>query len=114
MSALLQMELFQNRYSSSPKIRVAGQELKTWVAEITGISGGGFAKKMLKGFCDFTNANSVGSRGITVNYILQDGKLYEVEQQTGWSRCRHYFCKAEKGEVVEIEPKEAIQCLSKA
>jgi hypothetical protein len=114
MSALLQMELFQNRFSSSPKIRALADHHKTRVAEIIGIQDGGFAKRMLKGFCDFTQANSVGSRGITVNYILQAGRYYEVEQQTGWTRSRHYFCKAELGNIVEVEVKEVLRCLSVA
>lgn len=86
----------------------------TWVAEVTGIdaASGRIQRRFLEGLKDYTDANSVGSRGVYKFYVLTDGKLYEVADRAGYGKPpRRRFCRVEDGRVVTIEIGEVLRCL---
>lgn len=65
----------------------------SWVAEITGPDEKyGLSRVFLKAKTDYSKSNSKGSRGILVEYILSQGKIYEVKEQITWGRSERYFC----------------------
>lgn len=64
-----------------------------WVAEITGIMRNGELRRVfLKKNKDYSQANSVGTRGVYAFFVLDSGRLYEVMQPLSWSKTDHYFC----------------------
>jgi len=84
-----------------------------WVAEVRGPdSQYKWQRRFLRGKKDYTRANSVGSRGVYVCYILESGLVYEVKERVSWGRSRRYFCRvSEGGEVIEIPEDEVTQWL---
>lgn len=63
-----------------------------WVAEIVGFSDKyKFERKFVKQKKDFSTSNSVGSRGINANYMLEYGKLYEISSPVSWKKTDRYF-----------------------
>jgi hypothetical protein len=74
-----------------------------WVAEITGrCRKYGYARSFLRGKVDYAKSNSKGTRGVYVNYILEDGRIYEVSEPTKRMKSERYFCTAVDGEVIKI------------
>jgi hypothetical protein len=75
-----------------------------WVAEITGLDiKYRYARRFLKGTKDFTDSNSVGSRGIYVYYVLESGRIYEILAPTSWRRSRQYFARVDdNGQIIDI------------
>lgn len=84
-----------------------------WVAEITGSDPVyKYARAFLKGKKDYTKANSVGSRGVFINYLLESGHLYEIKAQVSWKSNDRYFCMvSDAGEITKLTPEEADQWL---
>lgn len=81
----------------------------SWVAEVTGPDEKyGLARTFLRGKMDYSKANSKGSRGIFVEYVLDPGKIYEVKSQETWRRAWLYFCTVdgENGNIVVLEREE--------
>jgi len=85
-----------------------GRSLRnTWVAEILGPGDHyKWERDFLKGKKDYTNANSIGSRGVMVYYHLKDGPVYEVHSWVSWSSVDRYFCRIESGEIVRMTEEE--------
>jgi hypothetical protein len=85
----------------------------TWVAEITGFDEKyKFARAFLHGKKDYSRANSNGSRGVYLEYVLESGKVYEVKSQETWSRVRRYFCRIdEQGRIISMTEEEVIEWL---
>lgn len=77
----------------------------SWVAEITGPDEKyGLNRKFLNPKMDYSRSNSVGSRGIIAEYILSEGKIYEVKSQVSWKHADRYFCTVSpEGDIIEIE-----------
>lgn len=46
----------------------------------------------LRGKRDYSRANSRGSRGIYVHYLLESGHLYWVTSKTSWRCTETYYC----------------------
>lgn len=87
----------------------------TWVAEVTSIDArtGRIERRFLDGLKDYTEANSVGSRGVRKYYVLTDGPLYEVVDRPGYGKPqRRRYCRVQGDKIVEISIAEAISCLS--
>ncbi len=86
---------------------------KPWVAEITGFDPVyKFKREFLKAKKDYTHANSTGSRGIYVNYIIECGRIYEVKCMATNTRIDRYFCVAEEnGDIKRLAEEEVEQCL---
>lgn len=61
---------------------------------------------------DYSEANSVGSRGVYKYYWLEDGKIYQVNSPQSWKRDDNYYCFISNGEIKELTYEEAVSCLS--
>jgi hypothetical protein len=81
---------------------------RPWVAELSR----GWQRSFLRGRRDYTLANGAGSRGIFVEYVLHDGRIYDVYELTSWTDTRRYFCRVEAGEILTIEREEVPRWLS--
>lgn len=79
-----------------------------WVAEITGTDPTyKWRREFIKGKKDYGGANSVGSRGIFIHYILESGKVYEVKARTSWRSSDRYFCRVDDaGNIVRMAETE--------
>lgn len=74
-----------------------------WVARITGTDHRyKLQREFVQGDKDYSNANSVGSRGVELVYWLEPG-VYEVYERTGWSSSRRYFVWSAGGQIEEID-----------
>lgn len=108
--------LYQTAVSSAaPSIGAALESPKApyWVAIIYGKTGSRYLKNFLNGKKDYTKANSKGSRGVYIWYILQSGYVYEVSSPVSWKRISHYYCKVtDEGEIVEITQDEVDQWIA--
>jgi len=112
MLTLLKFEIF-NPSAGTLKRQAATLPSCYYVTEITGVHPrGGFTKQFLKPFVDYSNANSVGSRGATASYFLSENKLYEVQHNLNWKKQMHYFCKTVNGKIIHLTTEEAIQWLN--
>lgn len=64
-----------------------------WVAEIRGRHQKfGLDRIFLSAKRDYSHANSKGSRGVFLWFLLESGRLYEVSERTSWKNTRRYFC----------------------
>lgn len=78
-----------------------------WIAEITGFdSKYKYARSFLKFKKDYSRANSKGSRGVYAEYILDEGKIYDVKD-----RKQRYFCKVDNWQIVRIDELEVKEWL---
>jgi hypothetical protein len=85
-----------------------------WVAEITGFDPKyRYARSFLKFKKDYSRANSKGSRGVYAEYILDEGKIYDVKQSVTWKRSKRYFCTVKDWQIVEMTEQEVIDILNK-
>lgn len=82
---------------------------RPWVARIVACDPvAGLERVFLRPAKDYTGANSVGTRGVMLHFILDPGCAYEVFERVSWSRSRRYFCRAlPDGGVEEISEGEA-------
>lgn len=79
----------------------------SWVSEITDFDKKFKYKRVfVNGQWDYSEANSIGSRGIFVYYHLEENKIYDVKSQTSWNNFDRYFCQIKNGEIVKITEKE--------
>lgn len=85
-----------------------GKSMKRyWVAEITGTCPKyKYQRVFLRYKKDYSEANSIGSRGVYAYYILEDGKIYEVCAPTSWKNTDRYFCTIENGELIRLSSEE--------
>ena len=124
MKAVLALEIIGDNYYAA---RRAGEEAteresryadmmgvdkqRPWIARLTGLDTKfGFVRQFLRGQRDYSQANSIGSRGIKEYFILDTG-LYEVHERLTWRRTRRYFIRVENEQIVEIERSEVERCL---
>lgn len=78
-----------------------------WVAEISGFDERyKYKRNFLRCKKDYSRANSKGSRGVYAEYILDEGKIYEVK-----NRKKRYFCKVVDWKIVKIDESEVIEWL---
>ncbi len=90
-----------------------GVARRPWVAEITGWRGGRwYEREFLDGNKDYSQANSIGSRGVYLYYYLREGRIYEVNELSGRTRSRRYFCTVCDGAVIEMDASEVQDALS--
>lgn len=84
-----------------------------WVAEIIGHDPKyKWQRNFLRGTKDYSESNSVGSRGIYIYYWLDYGHIYDVKQPVSWKRTLRYFCRVtDDGKIVEIDESEIDQWL---
>lgn len=76
---------------------------RPWVACITDAHPKwGVERDFLRGQKDYSQANSKGSRGVYLFYILRPGEIYEVNALTSWSSSDRYFCRVEGEKLVRM------------
>lgn len=128
MKAYLEIEIFGDNirqemklYASITNMIVSGLGDSTfgkmpssgWVAEIIGFDAKfKYTRQFLKSKKDYSRANSVGSRGIFQEYILESDKIYEVKKQISQKNNLRYFCKVDnEGNIITIQENEVIEWL---
>jgi hypothetical protein len=85
----------------------------SWVAEITGLDPKyKFARTFLRGSTDYSESNSVGSRGVFRYFVLDEGHTYDVKSQETWKRSERYYCTVREGKIVELNEDEVRECLN--
>jgi hypothetical protein len=82
-----------------------------WIAEIKGFSKKYlFDREFLDKNKDYTDANSVGTRGIKCWYMLETGCVYEVQRQISWKKSEKYFCCVNAdGEIIRLTREDVIK-----
>ena len=63
---------------------------------------GDFIRKSIQGFTDYSEGNSVGSRGVYKNYILKSGNIYYVSAPVSWKKINQYYCRIKNNEIIEM------------
>lgn|SRR4030067_966599 len=86
-----------------------------WVAEIVGHDPKyKYQRIFLKGKKDYKKANSTGSRGIYLYYLLESGHVYEVLKPVSWKNSSRFFCiVTDEGNIVEVNKEFVDQWISK-
>lgn len=80
-----------------------------WVAEITGADPKyKFKREFLRFKKDYSRANSVGSRGVYANYILESGKIYDIKEH----KDRYYCTVTDNGNIVRLSEDEVKEWLN--
>lgn len=87
-----------------------------WVAEITGRHPTyGYNRQFLRARYDYTQANSVGSRGVVLNWTLKVNRVYEAWWKETWNRAQRVFLRATAaGDVRIIDRTEVEAWLNEA
>lgn len=128
MKAIIELELFAEDMRAMMKlyrdmtddlIPGLGEEFigrispSSWVAEVTGFSiKYGYDRCFLKGKRDYSRANSVGSRGVFNEYLLESGRIYDIKSQVSWKNSYRYFCTVtEDGDIKTISASEVNKML---
>ena len=83
-------------------IRYGQKRHRGWVARLIGLDARyGFRREFLEGPRDYTQADSMGQRGIYEYFYLSDG-LYEINEPTGLGKSRRYFASVADDAMTEI------------
>ena len=82
---------------------------KPWVAKITGADPRfGLGREFLSPRIDYSQANSKGSRGVYLWFVLDTGFFYEVYKHTSWRGRERYFAKVDDDGAISAIEKEAV------
>lgn len=101
------------RMRSAPFGLGAGSRPRHAVAQVMGRDGrGGWVQAYLSGAKDYSSGNSIGSRGVTVTYHLEEGPIYGVSDPRSWRRIDRYFLRITNGEAVRMTEDEVFACLA--
>jgi hypothetical protein len=81
-----------------------------WVARITGFDPTyKYKREFLRGRKDYKYANSKGSRGVFVYYILESGNIYEVKKRSK----NRFFCMVDdEGDIIHIDEDDVKQWIN--
>lgn len=92
--------------------KLAPKGTRPWVARITGLDAHyGLSREFVRfQQKDYTQANSVGSRGVFVYYTLDPG-VYEVNERVTWQKTRRYFIRVDSDTITEITREEVLEWL---
>lgn len=95
-----------DRFIGRPKSR-------PWVAEIIGGSRTHPDREFVSSKRDYSEANSKGSRGVYLWFLLETDKLYQVHERVSWKNSRRYFVAVrEDGEIYTLNDEEVDEWLS--
>jgi hypothetical protein len=83
---------------------------RPWVKRLTK-KGGHLEREFMNGQIDYSQANRTGSRGVYLYFYLPAG-VYEINERCSWTRVRRYYCRVERGQIIEIEQEEVETWLS--
>lgn len=91
-----------------------GLKKSYWVAQIVGRDAKyRYQRVFLRGRKDYARANSKGSRGVFVYYILESDNVYEVYRPSSWQRQDRYFCTVDNdGSIVRVTQEQAEQWIN--
>lgn len=106
--------LLDSSFSPGAGKAIIGKPPSTsWVAEIIDMHPRyKFERRFLRPKKDYTHTNGVGSRGIFAWYVLEQGRIYDVQSQTSWRSRDRYFCRVnECGDIERIGQSEVIEWL---
>lgn len=85
------------------------KQRRPWVAEIVGEHDHyGLDRRFLDGQKDFSEANSIGSRGVYLYYHLREGHIYEINDVVSWSKADRYFAMVCDGGLVRMGEEEVL------
>ncbi len=90
-----------------------GKSFKSyWVAQITGFDKQyKYQRVFLRGKKSYKYANSKGSRGVYVYYLLESGNIYDVRDPS--LRKERYFCTVNgDGDIIKIDKEEVDQWIN--
>lgn len=83
-----------------------------WVREVVGFGERGLEYHELKGQMDYSEANSVASRGAYKRFFVKPCRLYHVSSPKTWRRTDEYFCTiSDRGEICRMAFDEALKWL---
>lgn len=86
---------------------------RQWVAEITGLcSTYRFKRSFVNGEKDYSEANSIGSRGVYVFYPVREGRIYEINEPMSWKHDRRYFARFDGDQEIEMSESEVMEWLA--
>lgn len=107
MKTTLSLEYFDVNQLYKREIEKAAMRKKNpWVAEILGHTPDGYRRKFVERKRDYTHANSRGTRGVYCWYLLDEGKVYQVQEQISWRNFIRYFCQVRDAQIVKITQEE--------
>jgi hypothetical protein len=96
--------------------RIPGIPSRAWVKKgyikVTSVSAHPEWEFIRANTWDYSEANSVGTRGVYKYYWLEDGEVYEVSEPWSWGKTLHYFCVVINGEIRKVSKEVAESCLS--
>jgi hypothetical protein len=80
---------------------------RAWVARVL-INANGYVERdfLRPDAVDYSQANSVGSRGVYKCYWLEERAYYEVSAPESWKGTDRYFCEVINGEIVRMAKEE--------
>ncbi len=85
-----------------------------WVAKVTGRDEKyGFHREFLAAKWLRRDANSTQSRGVMLEFDLQEGQLYQVHSFVSWRREDRYFCVVNAESIRRISENEVMEWLKK-
>lgn len=77
------------------------------------LDGGAWIVSRIYGQRDYSKANSRGTRGVMVNYIIESGALYRVKEPVSWRSVAHYFVTVTAdGGLLRMTKEEALEWAS--
>lgn len=119
MKVILRLECIGDNLAWALKHGQSPQKLgklsarQPWVAELTGIDPERlFIRHFLTGQKDYSEANSVGSRGVYRYFLLQSGNIYEVFARLTWKRSERYYCRINDDQLIRMTQQEVLACLN--
>lgn len=84
-----------------------------WVARMYRDRDGRVRPAFLQGKRDYGSANSKCTRGVMLNFVLEENELYWVHELTSWSsHARYHVAVSPDGSVYKLTEKEAQEWLS--
>lgn len=87
--------------------------LPCFVNEVLGFNSSGLEEVSLKGQVDYSQANSVGSRGVYVFYFLKEGRIYHISSPKSWKKIDEYYCFVKKGKIIRLSFEQVLRCFEK-
>lgn len=87
--------------------------LPCFVNEVLGFGPKGLEEISLRGQVDYSQANSVGSRGVYVFYFLEENRIYHVSSPKSWKKIDEHYCFVKKGKIIRLSFKQVIKCLER-
>lgn len=85
---------------------------RAWVCKIIGEDPKyKFKREFLRPNIDYSQANSVGSRGVFAYYNLENDNVYEVSSPASWKNTDRYFCRIENDAIIYMEKDEVLEWL---